>query len=84
MPKKSEYQQRKAEGKCVRAGCKITPKKGPDGKRRSYCPYHTEQNAKNSAAWVKRQAAKKKSHKRPTVIRHRKVTPAPVALGQTA
>ena len=55
------YQNRKRAGLCVRPGCKIKPKKGPDGKPRSYCPVHNAQNAKNSAAWVKRQAAKKKS-----------------------
>jgi hypothetical protein len=74
MPK-SEYQERKAAGKCVRAGCKRKPKLGPDGKRRSYCTFHNEQNRKNSEAWIKRQAAK------PKVIR-RKVKP--VALEKAA
>ena len=59
MPK-SEYQKRKAAGQCVRPGCKRTPRKNKDGSRRSYCDFHNQQNAKNSAAWLKRQAAKKK------------------------
>ena len=56
---KSIYQTRKAAGQCVRPGCKRKPKLGKDGKRRSYCPYHNAQNAKNSKAWLKRQAANK-------------------------
>jgi hypothetical protein len=59
----SDYQQRKAAGLCVRPGCKIKPKKGPDGKPRSYCPLHNAQNRKNSEAWVKRQKAAKAAKK---------------------
>ena len=58
MPK-SEYQQRKAAGQCVRAGCKTKPKLGKDGKRRSYCPVHNAENRKNSEAWIKRQKPSK-------------------------
>ncbi len=76
MPK-SEYQKRKAAGQCVRAGCKRTPKKAPDGKRRSYCDFHNAQNAKNSAAFIKRQKAKAG---KPKLVRRRKVTPTPVVI----
>jgi hypothetical protein len=68
MPK-SEYQKRKAAGQCVRAGCKRKPKLGPDGKPRSYCPVHNAANRKNSDAWVKRQIAKKRSHKKPRAVK---------------
>jgi hypothetical protein len=74
MPK-SEYQQRKAAGQCVRAGCKRKPKLGKDGKRRSYCSVHNAENRKNSEAWIKRQKASK-----PKVIRKVK----PVALEEAA
>jgi hypothetical protein len=57
---KSEYQQRKAEGKCVRPRCDRKPKLGPDGKPRSYCTYHNEINKVNTA---KSQARKKKGEK---------------------
>lgn len=63
MPK-SDYQERKAAGKCVRAGCKRKPKLGKDGKPRSYCPFHNDQNRKNSEAWKKRQAKKPKVTRR--------------------
>jgi hypothetical protein len=53
MPKKSEYQERKAAGQCVRAGCKRTPRK--NSSRRSYCDFHNDQNRKNSDAWKARQ-----------------------------
>ena len=78
MPK-SDYQERKAAGQCVRAGCKRTPRKNKDGSRRSYCDFHNQQNAKNSAAWLKRQAAKKRSPRK-----LRKITPTPVTLEQSA
>ena len=78
MPK-SDYQQRKAEGKCVRAGCKRAPRKNKDGSRRSYCDFHNEQNAKNSAAFIKRQKAKAG---KPKLVRRRKVTPLPVTVEQ--
>jgi hypothetical protein len=78
---KSIYQTRKAAGQCVRQGCKRKPKLGKDGKRRSYCPFHNEQNRKNTKAFLKRKAAKEKSHKRHAVIR-RKVSP--VILAETA
>lgn len=68
---KSDYQKRKAAGQCVRAGCKRKPKLGPEGKRRSYCQYHTDQNAKNSKAWLDRQKAPKK----PKLVRTKKVAP---------
>jgi hypothetical protein len=79
MPK-SVYQTRKAAGQCVRPGCKIKPKLGPDGKPRSYCPKHNAANRRNSEAWLKRQAAKKK----PKLVRRKKVavTPPPVPLEQ--
>jgi hypothetical protein len=67
---KSEYQKRKAAGKCVRTGCKRKPKLGKDGKRRSYCPFHNEQNRRNSEASIKR----RKVVKEPKLVR-RKVTP---------
>ena len=76
--KPKTYAERKKAGLCVRAGCSRTPRKNKDGKPRSYCPKHNAQNRKNSDAWVKRQAAKKRSRK-PTVIR-RKVTPTPVTV----
>jgi hypothetical protein len=69
MPK-TDYQKRKAAGQCVRTGCKRKPKLGKDGKRRSYCPFHNEQNRRNSEAWIKRQ----KAAKEPKLVR-RKVTP---------
>lgn len=75
MPK-SDYQERKAAGKCVRAGCKRKPKLGKDGKPRSYCPVHNAQNRKNSEAWLKRQKPSKPK------VTSRKV--APVILEQTA
>ncbi len=78
---KSEYQKRKAAGQCVRTGCNRKPKLGKDGKPRSYCQVHNEQNRKNTEAFLKRKAAKKKSIKRPTVIRPK--VPA-VILPQTA
>ena len=59
MPKQSEYQQRKAAGKCVRSGCDRKPKLGKDGKRRSYCEVHNAENRKNSDAWIKRQKPSK-------------------------
>jgi hypothetical protein len=68
MPK-NDYQTRKAAGQCVRTGCKRKPKLGKDGKRRSYCPFHNEQNRKNSEASIKRHKAKE-----PKLVR-RKVTP---------
>jgi hypothetical protein len=59
MKKLSEYQQRKADGKCVRRGCKRTPRMAADGKhRRSYCDFHNAQNARNYAAYIERLAAK--------------------------
>jgi len=67
MPK-SDYQKRKAAGQCVRAGCKRKPKLGKDGKPRSYCPVHNAANRKNSDAWKARQAAKKRSPKKPRAV----------------
>jgi len=67
MPK-SDYQKRKAAGQCVRAGCKRKPKLGKYGKPRSYCPVHNAANRKNSDAWKARQAAKKRSHKKPRAV----------------
>jgi len=67
MPKETikGYQARKKAGLCVRPGCKIKPKKGPDGTPRSYCPVHNAQNAKNSKAFLERQAAKKSKVRKP-------------------
>jgi hypothetical protein len=78
---KSEYQKRKAAGQCVRVGCKRKPKPGPNGKPRSCCSYHNELNRKNSEAFLKRKAAKKKARKQPTVLQPKA---SPVALPQTA
>ena len=77
MPKLTGYQERKRAGLCVRAGCKRTPRKNKDGSRRSYCDFHNEQNAKNSAAFIKRQKAKAG---KPKLVRRRKVTPAPPVI----
>ncbi len=83
MPKEkiTGYQNRKRAGLCVRPGCKIKPKKGPDGTPRSYCPVHNAQNAKNSAAFIKRQKAKAG---KPKLVRRRKVTPLPVVPKEAA
>ena len=76
MPKEkiTGYQNRKRAGLCVRPGCEIKPKKGPDGKPRSYCPVHNAQNAKNSKKRQKAKAAKK-----PKLVRRRKVAVVPRA-----
>ncbi len=86
MPKEkiTGYQNRKRAGLCVRPGCKIKPKKGPDGKPRSYCPKHNAQNARNSAAWLKRQAAKKKPKKAAVRKPKAPVTPTPVVPKEAA
>lgn len=68
---KNDYQKRKGAGQCVRSGRDRKPKIGPNGKRRSYCQYHTDQHAKNSAAWLARQKAPKK----PKLVRTKKVAP---------
>jgi len=81
MPK-ADYQKRRAAGQCVRGGCKRKPKLGKDGKPRSYCPFHNDQNHKNSEAWLKRQRKNKNSSKKPTAIRRKKVTPVVGTLEQ--
>jgi len=59
----SIYQQRKADGKCVRQGCDRKPLKNEDGTRRSYCPEHNAMNRKNSDAWAARQPKVRKAKK---------------------
>jgi hypothetical protein len=81
---KSVYQQRKAEGKCVRPGCERKPKLGKDGKPRSYCTHHNEMNKANTAACLARQAKGEKPTPRPKAAKVRKpkaekVKPAPKA-----
>jgi hypothetical protein len=77
----SVYQQRKAEGKCVRLGCDEKPPKNSKGERRSYCLTHNAANRKNSDAWVERQGKAPKKAKR---AKAKKQAAAPVTIAEKA
>lgn len=77
--KPNTYAERKKAGRCVRAGCDRTPRKNKDGSRRSYCDFHNAQNAKNSAAFIKRQKARAA---KPKLVRRKKVAPVVDTLEQ--
>jgi hypothetical protein len=49
------YKQKKRAGICVRLGCKRIPRRtSKRGARKSYCQFHTKENAKHKAASLAR------------------------------